>query len=201
VLEPPLPHPPGSLDERVLALVAAGDRGAAAAAILHDLGPGLLGYLSAILRDDDDGREVLAATAEQLLTAVGRFRGDSAVRTWTYRIAWRTAMRFRDDPHRRRRAPLDTGVVEQLPAGVRSSTAVYQRTETRDWLARARSELSIEDQSLLTLRLDRDMSWTEVATVMGAGDATSDIAALRKRYERIKARLRRSAERDGVIPS
>jgi RNA polymerase sigma-70 factor (ECF subfamily) len=197
----PAPAPATSLDERVLALVAAGDTGAAAAAILRDLGPGLLGYLSAVLRDDDDGREVLAATAEQLLTAVGRFRGESSVRTWAYRIAWRTAMRFRDDPHRRRFAALHTSLVEELPAEPRPSTAVYQRTATRDWLAQARSELSIEDQSLLTLRLDRNMSWAEVAAVMGGSDDSSDVAALRKRYERIKARLRRSAERDGIIPA
>jgi RNA polymerase sigma-70 factor (ECF subfamily) len=199
VTAPSTPDAPAALDLRVAALVAAGDGGAAATAILGDLGPGLLGYLTAILRDDDDAREVLAAVAEHLLTAVTRFRGESTVKTWAYRIAWRTAMRFRDDPHRRRCAALHSSLAERLPAAERSSTAVYQRTATRDWLTQARSELSLEDQSLLTLRLDRGMSWADVAQVMAGDDRSPDVAALRKRYERIKARLRQTAERDGLL--
>ena len=190
---------PDALDAQVAAHLACGDAGAAAAAVVRALGPGLLGYLVAVLRDEEDARDVLAEVAEHLLTSLPRFRGECAVKTWTYRIAWRTAMRHRQDPRRARTTHLRSSVAEALAEEVRASTAAYQRPAALAWLERVRAELSPADQSLLTLRLDRGMAWAEVAEVMGTGDAASDLAALRKRYERIKDRLRRAAERDGVV--
>lgn len=188
-----------ALDAAVAAWCTRGDVGEAVSAILRELGPGLGGYLAAILRNDDDAHDVLAEVAVQLLTALPRFRGDSTVKTWTYRIAWRTAMRHRHHPQRRRITALRSSLVGQVAAEVRRSTAAYRRTASRHWLERIRAELAPADQSLLTLRLDRGMSWTEVAQVMGGGDAASDVAALRKRYERIKDRLRKAAARDGLL--
>ena len=195
------PHPADAsvLDGDVATLLARGDASSAAASVVRALGPGLLGYLTALLRDEDNARDVLAEVAEHVLIALPRFRGDSTVKTWTYRIAWRTAMHFRDDPHRRRATSLRSSVARSLVDEVRSSTAAYRRTAARDWLETARRELSIEDQSLLTLRLDRGMSWADVAEVMGATGGAADQAALRKRFERIKSRLRAAAERDGVL--
>jgi RNA polymerase sigma-70 factor, ECF subfamily len=183
----------------VAARLAEGDIAGAAAAIVRTLGPGLFGYLAALLRDDEEARDVLAEVAEHLLTGLHRFRGACTVKTWTYRIAWRTAMRHRHDPRRRRVTPLRSSAAAALAAEVRASTAAYRRPAALAWLERVRGELSAADQSLLTLRLDRGMSWAEVAEVMGAGDTAADLAALRKRYERIKQRLRKAAERDGVL--
>ncbi len=196
----PQPRPrEASLDEQVAALCARGDVGAAAAAILDVLGPGLCGYLAVVLRDEDAARDVLADVAVHLLTGLHRFRGDSLVKTWTYRIAWRTAMRLRNHPGRRRATALRSSLAGQLVAEVRLSTAAYRKTGSLQWLERMRAGLAPADQSLLTLRLDRGMAWSEVAQVMGAGDAAADLAALRKRYERIKERLRKAAERDGLV--
>jgi RNA polymerase sigma-70 factor (ECF subfamily) len=189
-----------TLEERVATLCARGEYGAATEAIVRDLGPGLCGYLIAVLRDDDAAQDVLADVAVHVLTALPRFRGDSTVRTWTYRIAWRTAMRNRRrGPQHRRAVELRSSLAEQLVAEVRQSTAAYRRAATLQWLERIRAELTPADQSLLTLRLDRDMSWSEVAQVMGVGDTAVVVAGLRKRYERIKDRLRKAAERDGVL--
>ncbi len=188
-----------TLEGRVATLRARGDHSAATAAILRELGPGLCGYLIAVLRDENDAQDVLADVAVHVLTALPRFRGDSTVKTWTYRIAWRTAMRHRHDPGRRRAIELRSSLAEELAAEARQSTAIYRRTTTLAWLERIRAELTPADQSLLTLRLDRDMSWGEVAQVMGVGSTAVAVAGLRKRYERIKDRLRKAAERDGVI--
>lgn len=50
-----------------------------------------------------------------------------------------------------------------------------------------------EDRMLLVLRLDREMSWTEVARVLTDDAADADVsreaARLRKRFERVKAKL------------
>ena len=57
-----------------------------------------------------------------------------------------------------------------------------------------RSTLAPDEQSLLTLRLDRGLAWADIAAVMDADSAT-----LRKRYERLKNRLRARAAEDGII--
>jgi RNA polymerase sigma-70 factor (ECF subfamily) len=193
------PEADDPLDRDVALRLASADLGGAVAAVLRALGPGLTGYLSALLRDDDDVREVLADVAEHLLTSLPRFRGECRVKTWTYRIAWRTAMRHRHDPRRQRTTSLRSSLADALAAEVPRSTGAFRRDAAIAWLERVRAELSPADQSLLTLRLDRGMSWAEVAVGMGSGDTAADLAALRKRYERIKDRLRKAAERDGVV--
>jgi RNA polymerase sigma-70 factor (ECF subfamily) len=68
----------------------------------------------------------------------------------------------------------------------------WKRTAVKDTVSRLRSSLSADDQTLLILRVDRAMSWREIAHVIG--DAHEP--ALRKRYERIKNRLRDLAHSD-----
>jgi RNA polymerase sigma-70 factor (ECF subfamily) len=52
---------------------------------------------------------------------------------------------------------------------------------------------------MIILRFDRGLSWTEVAQVLAAGGAPVDEAALRKRFERLKKRLRELAIAEGLL--
>ena len=68
-----------------------------------------------------------------------------------------------------------------------------------------REALDPVDHEILVLRLDRAMSWKDIArTVAEAGDSESTVeqraAALRKRFERAKAQLRELAVKHGLIP-
>ncbi len=187
------------LEAAVADWVKRGDPSQAAARIVADLGPSVLGYLTAVLRDESDAREVFGEVAEHVLRGVGGFRGDSAVKTWVYRIAWRAAIRFRTSPERRRGRPLDSAIASEIAEPLRTATATYLRTDAKDWLARVRSELSMEDQSLLILRVDRGLSWGEVASVMTTEHEPVRASRLRKRFERIKERLREAAKSDGLV--
>lgn len=74
---------------------------------------------------------------------------------------------------------------------------IYQRTDVKDELQAIRSLLDPDDHEHLLLRLDRQMSWKDIARVQGGEDnLTNRAAALRKRFERVKARIRELA--DGV---
>jgi RNA polymerase sigma-70 factor (ECF subfamily) len=69
----------------------------------------------------------------------------------------------------------------------------------QDRLARLREALEPEERTLLILRLDREMSWNEVAEVLsGEGDPV-DAAAVRKRFERVKDRLAKLAREQGLL--
>ena len=49
------------------------------------------------------------------------------------------------------------------------------------------------------LRIDQQLSWSEVAEVMAAEGTTVDPATLMKRFERIKARLGELARERGLL--
>lgn len=70
-------------------------------------------------------------------------------------------------------------------------------------LERLRRTLAPEDHTLLVLRLDRELSWDEIALVLaGEGDGGSGgptPSALRKRFERLKRVLARRARRSGIL--
>src|SRR6185503_1558072 len=114
-----------------------------------------------------------------------RFRGEASILTWSYQLAWGAGRRVLEDHARQRAERLTTGVVEELAEQVRSRHAVHLRRQTSEQLARIRGRLDFDEQTLLVLRVDRDLAWTEVAAVMGL-DATT----ARKRFERLKAKIK-----------
>jgi RNA polymerase sigma-70 factor (ECF subfamily) len=105
-------------------------------------------------------------------------------------------MRGARDPARKRGAPLASSIASNLAAQVRSATAVHLRTETKTAVQKLRDELAPDEQTLLILRIDRDLGWREVAEVMGEQEAT-----IRKRFERVKDRLRTLAQARGLLGS
>jgi RNA polymerase sigma-70 factor (ECF subfamily) len=119
---------------------------------------------------------------------MSKFRRECSVRTWAYKLARHSLHRFRRDPYRRRGRRLETEELSHLADRI-SSVAGQKSRDAR--FERARQILSDDDQTLLVLRLDRRLSWSEVATVLtDEGEPVAE-AAVRKRYERIKGELKK----------
>lgn len=76
---------------------------------------------------------------------------------------------------------------------MRTQTATHLRTETKTAVQKLREELSLDEQTLLILRIDRQLEWDDVAEAMGTPAVT-----LRKRFERVKEKLRGLAKGRGV---
>lgn len=176
------------------------DLDGAMTALLRGYGRELLGYLAAVLRDPDLADDAFAQLSEDLWSGIAAFRRESTARTWAYRIAWHVALRVLEDPFRRRGERLETSRWSELVDEVRASTAAHLRTENKDRIARLRESLKSDEQTLLVLRLDRDLSWREIAIVMAEDGVAASEASLRKRFERIKERLRELATAEGLLP-
>lgn len=190
--------PRADVDARVAAHVADGALREAATVIVRAYGPAILGYLATLLRDDDEARETFSEFAEELWKALPRYAKRSSVKTWAYAIAYHCALRHRRARARRRTRPLEDTEWSKLAAIVRSTSRSFSRTAAERKLDVLRRTLSDEEQTLLVLRLDRRMSWEEVAVVLGEkGPAAA--AAVRKRFQRLKERLRAAAEREGLV--
>jgi RNA polymerase sigma-70 factor (ECF subfamily) len=122
----------------------------------------------------------------------------ASARAWAYSVAWNAAGRLFRDPWHRRRRKLQTSVASKLAAAVLSSSRLdLERREAG--LEQLRAILTPEEQSLLVLRVDRELSWGEVAVAMGERDDVASLAALRKRFERLKAKLALGARARGLL--
>lgn len=176
------------VEERIAAAMAAGDHRAAATEVIRGYGPRILGYLNVVLRDDLDAGDAFSLFAEAVWRGMPAFAGRSSARTWAFKAAWSAAMKVRDDAWRRLGRRLDTGEASVLAAEVRTRTGLrYERQRAE--LETLRLLLSDEDQTLLVLRLDQELSWEEVAEVLALDGEPVQVATLRQRFARIKERL------------
>lgn len=170
----------------------AGDHDGAAAAAIERYGPELFGFLVGLAGDRDRAGDVFSAVCERAWRGLPKFRWDAPLRVWMYRIARNEFLRAAA----RDRGELPLSVVPSVAhaiAEVRTATAPHLRTDVKDEFARIRAALDPDDHMLLGLRLERGLAWNEIARVLGDGDPahlTRDAATLRKRYERVKARLK-----------
>jgi RNA polymerase sigma-70 factor (ECF subfamily) len=166
---------------------------------LRGYGPQVLGYLTAVLRDEDDAHDVFSQFAEDLWRGLPGFRREAAVRTWAFRLAWHAASRHARDPYRKRHRPILSTEASRIAAEVQSTMSTYAPGGRADKLMKLRESLDPEEQTLLILRVDKAMPWEDVALVLGADGEAATPAALRKRFERLKEKLGRLAREQGLI--
>jgi RNA polymerase sigma-70 factor, ECF subfamily len=186
-----------SPDEQVAALLGQGEVDAAATLALQTFGPALLGYLASLL-DEDDARDVFSLLAEDAWCGLPGFRFECSLRAWLFRLAWHAANRFLRDPWRRRVEPLPSSAASRLAASVVAGASQLPGGR-RDTLRALRRRLPPEDQTLLVLRVDKELEWNEVASVLAEAGEAVEPAALRKRFERLKDRLAALAREEGLL--
>lgn len=190
---------------------------AAAERALSLYGRELLEFLVALHRDDfDEADEVFALFAEGFWRTWPGFAWQCSARTWMYTIARRSSLEFRRKEGRRRRrvVRLDSErllspQLSGLIARVRTATAPYLRTENKDRIRMLRRSLPEDEQALLMLRVDRQLTWKQLARVMRAESAgqppvdeqalAREAARLRKRFQLVKDKLYTLARREGLI--
>jgi RNA polymerase sigma-70 factor (ECF subfamily) len=187
-----------ALEDLISDALARGDADRAAAEAIRGYGPQILGYLTRVLGSADDAADAFSYFSEQLWRGMRGFEGRSTVRVWAYRVAWTAAMRVAEDGWRRRRERLRTSMASRIAAEV-VTTASRAAADEGAELQRLRGALAPDERSLLVLRVDQRLSWKEVAEIMrGAGERV-DEAALRKRFERVKRKLRELAAASGLL--
>jgi RNA polymerase sigma-70 factor (ECF subfamily) len=180
----------------------------AATLTIEHYGPELLGFLTSQLRDEEAADEVFAEFSAAFWEGLPRFEWRCSVRTWAYKLARRTAGRHRKRARRDARLqPLtQLSQLSQAVERVRSATRAYKRTAVKDRFQELRAALPEEDQALLVLRVDRGLSWLELAEVMLDNEAEptelrlkTEAARLRKRFQLAKERLRELVAQAGLL--
>jgi RNA polymerase sigma-70 factor, ECF subfamily len=179
----------------VLAALRASDQRRAVELALAAWGPEVESFLSAVMGDRATGAELFAEARADLVAGVSTFQGKSSFRCWFYAVARNAARRALRDGYRRKRAhDADLGAFEQP---IRSVTPRFVATDWKRRLHELREALPPDERALLLLRVDRAMEWHEIAQVMAEEGEDVSPAALRKRFERVKARLKALATEEG----
>jgi RNA polymerase sigma-70 factor (ECF subfamily) len=174
----------------------------ATTATLRGYGPEVLGFLVATLKDANAAEEAFSLFAERLWLNMARFEWKCSVRTWSYVIARHAAADRSKNEARHHRARVTSSSLAELEASVRTETLSILRTQKRTEVAMLRDELGDEDRALLVLRVDRNLSWRDIAQVMGGapeGELDREAARLRKRFQLVKEQLRKLAKERGLL--
>ena len=189
------------LEMSIADALARADHDTAARLVVEGLGGELLGFLMARLRSEQQARDVFAIFAEDLWRSLPTLSLRTSMRAYAYTLARNAAHRYLDREVRPSRRFVPFEASHELADAVRTVTPVYVRTETKDAVSRLRASLTEEEQTLLTLRVDRDLEWLELAEVFReeGEDATVVAARLRKRFEAVKKKLAQLARDEGLL--
>ena len=191
----------GEQEAAITTALAAADVTAATRLTLELYGPQIHGYLVAVMRAQTAADDAFALFAEDVWRGLPGFRGGSSVRTWAYKLAWHAALRVRRDPFARRGRRLETDEISALADRITAAASAQARRDLADRVHQLRESLTPEERTLLVLKIDRELTWREIAEVMSEPRKPVDEATLRKRFERLTEKLRRLAIEHGLLES
>lgn len=184
-----------TLDSELRELVKLGEIDRATDRALRAYGPELIGWLCAISTNEADAYDAFSWMSEELWKSLRRYQGGCSMRAWCYMLARQGAARVHARTQQRVEEPVSSLSSIVHTAGQIWSTTRREQTRNEVIYSEIRESLDAEDQMLLVLRVDRDLSWRDIAIVI-LGDTTTEeelarkAAALRKQFERVKVYLR-----------
>jgi RNA polymerase sigma-70 factor (ECF subfamily) len=185
------------IEAQVVAALDSSDYDLALTTAIRGYGGELLGFMESCLGNLEDAREAFGWFSEDLWRSLPKFERRCSMRTWAYALARSAASRFRarELSPRKRAVPLSRISRLSLLMLAESTRDSVQRQADR--ISELRSQLTEQEQLLLTLRVDRELEWKDVARVITYPGATveeseleREALRLRQRFHVLKAKLR-----------
>ncbi|WP_164017469.1 RNA polymerase sigma factor [Pyxidicoccus trucidator] len=194
-----------ALEQLIRELCRQGDVGGAVETALAGYGTELLRLMGSILKDPERTREAFSDFSELLVKDLPAFRWQSSFRTWAYQVARHLAYRH-SAVGAAREIPVTRDAFAQEVQAARSQTQPWLQSAVKERFRSLRSRLGPYEQTLLTLRLDRRLSWEAVARELAPSsepmtpeELRRRVAVLRQQFQRIKVRLRELAEEEHLL--
>ena len=139
-----------------------------------------------------------------LYRSLGRFRGDSSLSTWIYRVSVNHCKNKRLYSSRRRRdrhepiegKPRDDGPARELPAGGRGTEAGVERSQAQVLVHEALQSLSEEHRQVILLRDIQDLDYHEIAEILDLPRGTVKSRLHRARTELARVLRNRIGKED-----
>ena len=127
----------------------------------------LFNYISRLVHDDDAAEDILQEVFLAIWKGASRFRGQSKVNTWIYKIAHnQTATWLR----RNKRGDNHNDLQQRVEISVPEHTHV--ETWRREQIQIALNKLSPKHRAVIELAFFYDLSYSEIAQVVGCPEGT-----------------------------
>jgi RNA polymerase sigma-70 factor (ECF subfamily) len=200
---------PKAMDEALLREHhAAGRHADVVTAIVRDLGPHLLGFVHSRIRDAAVAEDAYAIFCLDLWRSMPNFRGQCSFEGWSYLLLRNAVNRTLSRVVKPRRQELGISQLSAFPeleAVARTTLSSHQSPVARDRFVALREQLDEDEQTLLVLRVDRDLPWKDVAQVFLGEQAEDEelereAAKLRQRFQTLKTKLAKLAKASGLLP-
>ncbi|MCU1224137.1 MAG: polymerase, sigma-24 subunit, subfamily [Edaphobacter sp.] len=149
---------------------------------------GLYGYAMVLTRNRAEAEDLVQETYVRALGAVGRLRENSNVKGWLFTILrnlWFNELR------KRRNAPAivemdgDDHTADSLAGNARDAHEIFVSNENSDIVRSAINNLPVEFREIILLREFEELSYQEIADVLGCPAGT-----VMSRLGRARAKLR-----------
>lgn len=152
--------------DRMLATVAGQER-AAFALLYQRYVKRVYAYLYSRVGNVQDAEDLTTITFMAALAQIQQYRGEGSFAAWLLGIAYHKSV----DLHRKTRASVPLAAANEIPDPTPSPDEVVVQQVQREELAWALHSLTPERAEAIALRFFGELSNTEVAAVMGKGEA------------------------------
>lgn len=197
-----------ALERQVREACERGDYPKGITLLLQEVGPKVLAFLVQRLGNVADASEVFSMFSEDLWRALPSFEWRCTVRGYSFALARNAAIRYRKQASERpgRKLSPSEASLSQLVERVREKTLSYLRSEVKTQMQELFKQLPEDDRALLSLRVDQDLGFRELAVAIEFGgelpseeELTRASARMRKRFQLLKERLKRMAAEAGLF--
>lgn len=176
----------GAAEAQLVAELKAGSEDAFAYVLDRYRNP-IYGLVANILVSDADAADVLQNVFVKVFRGIGQFHGQSALKTWLYRIAVREALNFRRGWFRRHfHEPFSIDDDPADPAGAEAPARdgpyeSLEQSERRKLLKTALDALPRTYRAVLVLREIEELPYDEIADMLGVPEGTVKSRLMRGR--------------------
>ena len=149
---------------------------------------GLYGYAMVLTRNHAEAEDLVQETFVRAIPAMGRLRPESNIKAWLFKILrniWFNQLRKRRSDPQMVPADMESGPLDNLVNPGRDSYEIYAGQMERQRVRAAIQELSSESREIILLREFEELSYQEIASLLGCPQGT-----VMSRLARARSKLR-----------
>jgi RNA polymerase sigma-70 factor (ECF subfamily) len=149
---------------------------------------GLYGYAMVLTRNHAEAEDLVQETYVRAIPAIGRLRPESNVKAWLFKILrniWFNQLRKRRSEPQMVQADEEGSSLDNLVNPGQNSYEIYAGEVERQRVRAAIQELSLESREIIMLREFEELSYQEIASLLGCPQGT-----VMSRLARARSKLR-----------
>jgi RNA polymerase sigma-70 factor, ECF subfamily len=168
--------------------------------VLDEVFDGLYGYAMVLSRDRTEAEDLVQETCVRAIQAMGNLRPDSNVKGWLFTILrniWLNRLRRRQASPKMVELDVDESTAQIAVEASKDPYALYVSKVEREQVREAIQQLSKEFREVIVLREYGDLSYQEIAGVLGcpAGTVMSRLGRARSKLRSLLSDSLRTPDR------